>query len=136
MSSSEDQGIPPPSALALVLCDAIWTDPGTGKKFLLGCFGAISAREFPAAHPILSAYILLTNGRGSKPFRVLIVDVDEDREPISEINGDVNFPDIRTVVAIDAVFLGLSFPAAGEYRMQVFVGGEFIIERSILVLQI
>jgi hypothetical protein len=33
--------VPPPYALALVICDAIWHDPGTGKRTILGCFSSI-----------------------------------------------------------------------------------------------
>ena len=121
--------------MALVLCEGIWTDGATGKKFILGCFTAIRAREFPAIQPLLCAYILLTNGRGKVPFKVVIVDVDEERQPIAEINGEIEFPDVRTVASIDAIMMGVSFPSAGEYRLQVFVNGEFIIERSFLVVQ-
>jgi hypothetical protein len=97
--------VPPPSALGLVLCEGIWTDGATGKKFILRCFTAIRAREFPAIQPLLSAYILLTNSRGKVPFKV-VVDVDEEREPLAEMAGENEFPDVRTVVSIDAVMMG------------------------------
>jgi hypothetical protein len=120
----------------MVLCEGIWTDQATGKKFLLGCFASISARDFPATQPIFAIYILLTNGRGRVPFRIAVVDVDEQRDPVAELNGELEFPDIRAVIGLDAILMGVSFPMPGEYRVQLFVNNEFVIERSLLIVQV
>jgi hypothetical protein len=36
----------PPLALAMIISDAIWIDPSTGKKTILGVFSAIGGNEF------------------------------------------------------------------------------------------
>jgi hypothetical protein len=42
--SAEDQAT---FALSMIICDAIHLDPGTGKAYILGCFGAVGADRFP-----------------------------------------------------------------------------------------
>jgi hypothetical protein len=42
-----------PVGLALIVCDAIYQDPTTGKRTLLGIFSAMYASEFPAIVPSL-----------------------------------------------------------------------------------
>jgi len=54
----------PPYALALVVCDAIWRDPSTGKRTILGCFSVIGAKSFPTKHPIMSVYAAVTDAHG------------------------------------------------------------------------
>lgn len=136
MDQQELAGIPPPFALAMVVCDGVWNDPATGKKFILGTFSSLGSRSFPAVHPMLSLYITLTNGRGKVPFRVQIVDVDEERPPINEARGEIEFPDPRSIVELVLMMMGVNFPSAGEYRIQLFVSDEFVMERRLLLVHI
>lgn len=75
-SARPSAGIPP-YALALVVCDAIWRDPSTGKRTILGCFSAILADEFPATHPGMAVYAAITDGHGTVPIALRLVDADE-----------------------------------------------------------
>ena len=50
-----------------------------------------------------------------------------------EANAEADFSDVRSIVIIDVVMRDLSFPMPGEYRVQVFARGEFIMERSFVV---
>ncbi len=136
MAGEQPGEVPPPFALAMVVCDSVWTDPGTGKKFILGCFTTIGAKTFPATHPFLSLYILLTGGRGKVSFKIQIVDVDEEREPFGVSEGEIEFADPRGIVEVTSMILGTVFNAAGEYRIQLFVSGQFIMERRLLLIQI
>lgn len=128
--------LPPPYPLAMVVCDNIHRDPGTGKPFLLGCFSVIHAREFPAVHPLLALYVSVTNGRGTVPFRVQLVDVNEERDPIWLIEDEVEFPDPRVVAEMCFYLTGLTFVEPGEYRFQLFASNEFLMERRILVVHV
>lgn len=125
--------VPPPYALAIGVCDLIYRDRGTGKRFILGCFSALHAVEFPAIHPALGIYVDLTNGRGQVTVKVQIVDTDGEREPIWIGESEVNFVDPRMVAEIDMMVGGLRFPEPGEYRVQVYAAGDFVIERRLLV---
>ena len=68
-----------PFALSMIICDAVHIDPGTGKAFILGCFGSIGAVAFPAMHASLTVFAEATDCRGTTPFLVRVVDVDEQR---------------------------------------------------------
>src|SRR5437868_2750361 len=122
MASGELRRIPPPYALSIGICDLIYRDRGTGKRFILGCFSALHAIEFPAIHPNLGIYLDLTNGRGQVHIRVRVVDTDEERDPIWTADADIDFPDPRMIAELDFNIGGLTFAAPGEYRVQVFAG--------------
>lgn len=128
--------IPPPYPLAMVVCDNIHRDPGTGKPFILGCFTVIHARKFPATHPVMGLYIELTNGRGKVPCRVQLVDANEEREPLWVTEADLEFPDPRMVLQMVFLLGRITFSEPGEYRIQLFACGDFLMERRILVNQI
>jgi hypothetical protein len=125
--------VPPPYALAIGICDSIHRDRSTGKRYILGCFSALQAIEFPAVQPTLCIYVDLTNGRGQVPVRVQIVDAVEEREPIWMVESVVDFSDPRSVAEMDFMTGNVTFPDAGEYRVQVFAAGQFVIERRLSV---
>ena len=128
--------IPPPRPLAVGICDLVYRDRGTGKRFILGCFSAIHAAEFPAVHPALGVYVDLTSGRGQVTIKVQIVDTDEAHEPVWVAELEVEFIDPRGVVELDFMAGGLSFPAPGEYRVQVWANSDCLIERRLLINQL
>jgi hypothetical protein len=123
----------PPYALAIGICDLVYRDRGTGKRFILGCFSAIHAYDFPAVHPGIGIYIDLTNGHGQVIVKVQIVDSDEARDPIWMTESEVVFSDPRGVAELDYLIGGLTFTEPGEYRVEVFAAGAFVIERRLLV---
>ena len=140
MSVEQERGvIPPPYPLAMVISDAIWHDPGSGKRTILGCFSVIFARSFPAAHPIMAVYVAVTNGRGKVPIALQVVgtvDDEGEEETLFRGEGELEFPDPRAVVEIDFHIQGLVFPRRGEYRFQLFAGKEFLMERRLVVEQV
>jgi hypothetical protein len=140
MPSEHDRGvIPPPYPLAMVISDAIWRDPGSGKRTILGCFSVIFAQGFPAAHPIMAVYVAVTNGRGKVKLVLQLVcttDDEGEEETLFRGEGEVEFPDPRTVVELDYHIGGIVFPREGEYRFQLFAGNEFLMERRLVVQQI
>ena len=130
------KSVPAPYALALVVCDAIWRDPGTGKRTILGCFSAILAKEFPTKHPLMSVYAAITDGRGKVPVALRLVDVDEERDPVFELKGEVKFDDPRIVAEIDFAAANVVIPGPGEYRLQLMSGANLLMERRIAVLKV
>jgi hypothetical protein len=128
------QPIQAPLCLALVLADAIHIDMATGKRTILGTFAVIFSAEFPAQHAQLAIYASITDGIGEMDITARIVDVDEEREPVAEMTGKINFEDPRMVAEIGAAFSGVIFPQAGEYRIQLFAESELLMERRLLVV--
>lgn len=126
----------PPYALALIVCDQIYKDFATGKKSLLGMFSALTADSFPAMHPSFGLFIALTDGHGEVPIKLRLIDVDEEREPVFEIKGHANFSDPRAVIELSFQTPPIQFPAAGEYRLQLFGGvdDDPLMERRLMLL--
>jgi Family of unknown function (DUF6941) len=128
--------VPPPYGLAMVICDAIWRDPGSGKRSILGCFSTIFARQFPAVHPIMAVYAALTDGHGKVSIKLQAVDVDGENEPLFVNTAEAEFPDPRVIVEMDIHLRDLKFPAPGEYRFQLFANDQFLLERRLMVVQL
>ena len=129
-----DAGIPP-CAVALVVCDAIWRDPGTGKRTILGCFSTIYAGRFPTVHPMLSVYAAVCDGHGKVPVSLRLIDVDEESPPLFELKGEATFADPRDVLEFDFVAQDVPIPAPGEYRLQLRSASHTLMERRIMVVR-
>ena len=123
-----------PYCLSMVVCDSIWRDSATSKFFLLGTFSDLNARDFPCIHHEMAVFIELTDGRGEMPFKITLIDADEEREPLMVLEGKVDFEHPREVLQYGLNLPPTEFPEAGEYRLKLEVNGEFIIERRIVVL--
>ena len=119
---------PAPEVLAMVLCDQVITDRMTGKQSLIGMFSRVHARQFPAAHPQLCVFVMLTGGHGKTELQIRIVHANEDRPPIVEGRGGVDFKDPRAIANLALQFHGLMFPRPGEYRVQLLAHGELLRE--------
>jgi hypothetical protein len=128
--------IPPPSLLAMVIADFIWKDPGTGKRTILGCFSVIHAHQFPAVHPVMGVYCAVNGARGKVTFRLCMVDVDEEVDPLFEVQSEGVFDDPRAVGEIDFHGGNIIFPHAGEYRVQLHANGQLLGERRVVVVSI
>ncbi len=87
-----------PMALAMVICDSLHRDPATGKYTLLRLFSVIGASSFPVTHPQLALYVALTDGRGTVPIKIRLIDVDEELEPLFEAESEMAFDDPRAII--------------------------------------
>jgi hypothetical protein len=134
--SEQDQKIPPPVLLSVIICDQVIQDRHTGKNTLVGVFDNISAMQFPAQHPWLTIFCQLTNGRGEIPFTIKLVDVGEDDKVLGEKTETVKFVDVRQVRNLIFNIGGIIFPHQGEYRFQIYVNREFLGERRIICSKI
>ncbi len=108
-----------PDVLSLLVCDQIITDRITGKQSLIGIFTTLHAWRFPVTHPHLCVYVALTEGRGKTPLTIRIADANDARPPIVEGDGFVDFKNPRAIANLALQFQGLTFPEAGEYRVQL-----------------
>ena len=134
MAIQQNSDSPVPMALALLFCDAIYLDPATGKRSLLGCFSAIASKEFPAAYPSLAIYAALTDGYGKEELTLQLIDVGEERPPVFADKIAMEFQDPRVVFEIQCVKMPVLFPLPGEYRLQLLCRGAIVIERRIIVM--
>ena len=74
-----------PYCLAMVLCDGVHRDMGTGKFTLLGAFSTLHAAQFPAK-VVFHVYFAITDGQGKTDISLRIMD--------SESLGDTTVPPI------------------------------------------
>ena len=119
---------PTPDVLALLVCDQIITDRLTGKQSQIGMFSKVHAAGFPATHPQLAVFVALTDGHGRTELTIRIVDSNDARPPIVEGRGSVDFRNPRAIANLALQFHGLTFPAPGEYRVQIWCQGELLRE--------
>jgi len=127
---------PTPNVLALLVCDQIITDRITGKVSLIGMFSKVHGRRFPAAHPMMSVFVAMTDGHGKTDLTIRIVDANEARPPIVEGRGSVDFKDPRAIAHLALQFNGLRFPEAGPYRVQLWSEQELLREARLDLVQV
>jgi hypothetical protein len=123
----------PPDVLAMVLADAVLQDFATRKFTIQGTYSVIAAHEFPHLQPSIVVYVAMTNGHGQTPIKLRLVDVDELRDPLFEIEATVAFSDPIIVAEMVIARSNVLFPEPGEYRLQLFGAGSPLRERRLHV---
>lgn len=117
-----------PCGLALVVCDAIYSDPN-GKAALVGLFNMIRAPRVPVTHPRLCVYVSVTEVRPNTRFR-LMVENPESGHRVAELQGEPP-ADISPTAICDFQFLldNLTFVEAGRYYIQFWADEYLLIQR-------
>ena len=126
--------VPAPYALALVVCDNLHRDFGTGKVTILSTFSNMISRTFPFTHPIICVYAALTSGRGKGKLKIVLSDVDDEGPVLREMFCDVDFVDPIAVLEVCVGMPMIQFPSPGDYRLQIYFEETFLMERRIIVL--
>lgn len=127
--------MPLPIVLALIVCDDVWIDANSGKQTVLGIYGSVATRQFPYVMPRLAIYISLTECPPEMPIRVSVVDVDDQYPPIVDGEQVIQSSDPREVAQGTVRARNVAFPAAGEYRVQLWACGELMVERRLLLIK-
>ena len=117
-----------PSGLAIIVCDQVIEDKLTNKKSLIGIFNSIAHPSYPCRHPALCVFVSLTEGHRTAQARLRIVR-EETAQPIAEVNGKIEFPDVNMVVEIAFNFMGLEFPEPGLYSIEFYCDDALVLER-------
>ena len=121
----------------MMLCDAVWRDPSTGKTFIQGGFTALTAPEFPCALAKFSAYIAMTQISGAVPINLRLVLLDEEgsgTQDISSAQAKVDSNDPRAVAEGEFVFQDVVFEHPGEYRLLLECDGDHLLERRLVAI--
>ena len=125
---------PNPDVLSLIVCDQIITDRLTGKQSLIGMFSVIHSTRFPVVHPQLSVFASLSGGHGKVELTIRIVDGNEERPPLVDGRGQVNFKNPLAIANLALQFRGLAFPKPGEYRIQLISNNELLREARLQLI--
>ncbi len=126
-----------PTKDAMLLCDSIITEVGTGKKSLIGVFEVISTPELPCQHYSLSVYVKFTSALGDYTFNLKLIDLTKN-----EIIGEAAIPEKikikEKLISYELAFnlQGLKFNQAGKYEFQVFANNEMFANKTFEIIQI
>lgn len=133
-----------PYCLAMILCDGVHVDPGTGKFTILGTFTNFSATSFPAAIQFV-VYFAVTDGLGDVTLTLQLVDATAD--PIDATNEEndparvfifkqqAHFPDPLTM--IEGVFgVQVILPKAGLYHCELWANSDVLMSRRLSATEI
>jgi hypothetical protein len=124
-----------PTAVAMLICDHVWKDPCDGKTTIIGTFSTLNADRFPFRHPLVAVYLALTNGHGQVPVTLRLVDVDDQFDPIFELNKAFEFKDPHVLFEEGIEISHVLFPRPGEHRLQLLAHGQLLIERRLSIRQ-
>lgn len=133
MAQSKAVSLPPPTPIALVLCDNVYRDRH-GKQALVGLFHEIYAQRFPAIHPRMCAYVSITSIRPNTNCSLDIVHAETDAT-VMELSGPAP-KDIGPNEVWDVVFEfpPVTFPEAGQYYVRFLGNNQVLMQRRFHVI--
>lgn len=135
MSRVQQLTLPPPTPIALVLCDNVYR-ASNGKQALVGLFNQLFATAFPATHPRMCVFVSITSIRPSTDCSLDIVNAETD-EAVVTILGPVP-QGIPPTSVWDVVFElpPLTFPSAGRYYVRFLGNGQVLMQRPFEVIDL
>ncbi len=125
-----------PILLSAITCGRVIFDKVSGMPSIIDIVQTINAQQFPARHPQIVFFCELTNGHGTTKMKIRLVDTQEEEKYIFEKEGAVQFKDVKQIVTLAMDLHGVVFPQPGEYRFQLFAGGNLLGERRIICRKI
>jgi hypothetical protein len=115
-----------PLGVAMVICDRVIIEAGTGNKTLVSTFNTIHSQGFPCLHPRLSIYVSLTNGQGEKNVKLSLRDMNGHSH--FDMGGPVRFENPNHVVELVFNIRNLPVPAPGVYSFEISADDEYVCE--------
>lgn len=128
---SNDQAVPTPKCLAMMLCEQVIQDAQTKNLTLVNTFNRITTKPGKTRYPRLAVFVSLTNGHGQGQGALTIT--APSGEEIFRGEGQIVFPDPLAVVELTFDIRLLPLPEAGEYSIQFWCDGEPINQRKFSV---
>ncbi len=125
-----------PILLSAITCNRVIFDKVSGMPSIIDIVQTINAQKYPARHPQIVFFCELTNGHGTTKMKIRLVDTQEEEKIIFEKEGTVQFKDVKQIVTLAMDLHGVVFPQPGEYRFQLFAGGNLLGERRIICRKI
>ena len=124
-----------PNVLAMVICDAVWRDPTTGKVTLLGVFTEVAGRDLPVELGQLCVYFHLSGYRGTTTVRIELSSAAEGESAVPLASAELNmtFPDRLASRDGAATLYNVDLPTFGEYTCIMWAGDTPIASRRLLV---
>ncbi|MCD4830603.1 MAG: hypothetical protein K8R02_02200 [Anaerohalosphaeraceae bacterium] len=125
-----------PMVLSAVICDRVLFDAPTKTSSLISIRDTIVSPKYPIRYPQIFFFAELTNGHGQTELTVKLIDTNEDDKVLLDKKNTVKFPDVKSIVSVVLGFEGLTFAHPGEYCFQLYSGGQLLISRRLICLQL
>lgn len=127
---------PTPVCHALVPCDMAIHDSETGKYTLVGVFGSVLGRQYPAVNPKVSVYFRLSGAHGRYLIKLQLKDPASGRYLLPDTPGlPMEVPEPGILVEQSLTVVNLAFPAAGRYELVLLANGEEVGQQAMWVFQ-
>lgn len=118
-----------PTPIALVVCDAIYQEPG-GKTALVGLFSNIASyNPPPIKHPRLAVYASVTGLRDGSRARLEIVQGETEKVIVSAGGPFPNGATPLTIADLNFVFNNVVFPEVGTYFIRFWANDYLLMMR-------
>jgi uncharacterized protein DUF6941 len=124
---------PIPTLLAMLLCDQIITEAGTGKKSLIGIFDSIHPSELPVILPAMWIYARLSDAEGKYVFKAEMMHLEEDKVVGTAETNEVNAVERLGFVDLTLKLPGVPFEKYGKYEFQLYANGIYIGRSTLTV---
>ena len=127
-------GLPPPTPIALVLCDNVYRATN-GKQALVGLFNKIIAQKFPASHPRMCVFVSVTSIRPNTNCSLDIINAETDAQVIA-VSGPAP-AGVPPTTVWDVVFElpPLTFHTAGKYYVRFLGNNQVLMQRPFEVIE-
>lgn len=115
---------PIPSVVAMLVCDQVISEQGTGKKSLIGVFENINAPGFPT-QTRLAIYAKLVDASGHYNILIRLVNL-KDETKVADLKAELNIADPTACAELAINIVGIILPAAGKYEFQLYANDAFL----------
>lgn len=102
-----------PIVLSFLVCDRVILDAQTSQPSIIGIVTSVQASKFPVQSPPLAFFAELTSGHGLAPLVLRVVDANEERPPVLEVELSVEMGDPLAITSLTLGVGSLVFPEPG-----------------------
>jgi hypothetical protein len=116
-----------PSLLAILLCDQVILEHGTGKKSLVGVFEQVWSPSEPIVQRI-GFFARMTDLEGQYSFAIKVVRISAEEEIVVALGKiEMAQPIMDRLANVDiALNLTTVFPTFGKYEFQLFANDMYV----------
>ena len=132
-SPHSDVGLPHPALKAILACDQIIEEAGTGRLTLVRLLDRVTASEFPFDYVRgVTVYVRITDAAGEYAMRMEVVRL-HDEETIGEGDAMITAPDRMTPHEFTFDVPAIPCERAGACEFRLFANGRFVGAAVLLV---
>lgn len=122
-----------PYCLALVICDSVHQDPGTGKWTILGTFSNVWADSFPVCVQFC-VYMALTESDSDLHIALKLSHQNDAPGSTDRILYEMTFPIEHPLAVLEgACCFDVEFGQAGTYHLELWSRDEHLMSRRLMI---